>query len=106
MQVKQYWQLVREKRSTLTGEDLMMVSVEDTTTGARGGVMVSMSADNAAVSLVKGTHVIATDEQIAAHEEQQNRIRQAILEQDAKRRGLDVLAGALNRTQELPKKGK
>lgn len=90
--IQQYWQKVRETERTITEECPLMVSLNHPEIGATGGVVVSVTKGIAAELFVKGTHRMATDEEIESHRQSQ---RQHVMNQaeDAQRRaGIVMLA--------------
>lgn len=96
MDSKKYWSSVKEARESLPEADVFMVSIEDPTREIRGGVVVEMSRENAAKAIVARTHRQAEEDEIEAYKADQAERRERIRAEEARRRGLDLLAGYTN----------
>ena len=76
MDLKIYYQKIREQRAAITEEFPIVVST-DTQDGGRRGTMTEVTRDLAAKLMVDGTARLAPPEDAAAYREQQKKERKA-----------------------------
>lgn len=88
MSVTRYWVLVRTKREELAerGQFHFLVSIDDPQKNTTGGTIIEAETAIAAECLVRGTHRLATDDEVAAYRAEEERRRQEILEAERRRR--------------------
>lgn len=89
--LKVYWQEVRALERSLPAF-VWLMSLEDRKRGMVGGRMAEVGAAQAAQLLHTKSHRMATEEEIAAHLENQNQARRQSVQEGLRRRGIAVVA--------------
>jgi hypothetical protein len=79
MDVKQYWLNVRKIQATLSNPTYLVL-VANPAKGIREGLVAVTTPQTAAKCLTKGTHVMATDEQIEVYKTGEDTKRHAAIE--------------------------
>ena len=85
--LRRYWQEIRAVEKTLPPFP-WLVSLDDPKRGWIGGRMVEVSAVQAAQLLHTKSHRLATEEEIAAHLEQENEKRRKSFDDNLRRKGV------------------
>lgn len=88
--LRQYWQEVRALERSLP-EFVWLMSLDDAKRGMVGGRMAEVGAAQAAQLLHANSHRRATEEEIAAHLEKENRTRRQNFHEGLRRRGIAVV---------------
>jgi hypothetical protein len=91
--LRQYWQEVRALANTLP-KFVWLMSLEDPRRGMVGGRMAEVGAEQAAPLLHAASHRRATEEEIAAHLEKEERVRRQTFHDGLRKRGIAVVAVA------------
>jgi hypothetical protein len=89
--VKQYWQEVRALERSLP-EFVWLMSVADSKRGMVGGRIAQVGAAQAAQLLHAKAYRLATDDEIAAHLESEDRTRRQSFHAGLRRKGIAVVA--------------
>jgi hypothetical protein len=89
--LRQYWQEVRTLERSLP-EFVWLMSIEDKKRGNVGGRMAEVGAAEAAKLLHANSHRRATEEEIAAHLEKEERARRQSFHDRLRRKGIAVVA--------------
>ena len=89
--LRQYWQEVRALERSLPAFT-WLVSLEDKKRGMVGGRMAEVGAASAAQLLHSKSHRMATEDEIAAHLEKEDRARRQGLHEGLRRKGIAVVA--------------
>ncbi len=97
--LKRYWAAVKEARASIAEDWPYLTSIEDDMTGAVGGVVCQASRQDAGELLVKRTHRLATEAEVAAYKEDEAQRRKEILEAERQRRMLVLLEPEVGRQQ-------
>lgn len=95
--LKQYWQDVRALEQTLPAF-VWLMSLEEPERGMVGGRMAEVGAAQAAPLLYNRSHRMATEEEIAAHLEQENQARKRSFQEGLRRKGIAVVEVPLTET--------
>ena len=95
--LQQYWREVRALERTLP-EFLWLMSLDDPKRGMVGGRMAQVGATAGATLLHLGSHRKATEEEIAAHLENENQMRRQGVHDGLRRRGIAVVAVPVSET--------
>jgi hypothetical protein len=99
MDIRHYYQKIREVRSTIK-EPFVVVVSQETPEGGQAGVMTEVPAHLAARLIVEGRAVLATEEQAQRFYEEQRRAREAA-EQEALSRRIQVAVVSDNDVRKL-----
>lgn len=89
--VKKFWSEARAAAAAIEEEFPFVTSVEDTVSGAKGGVLCQVSREDAGVLLAKKTHRLSTAEEIAGYRANEEELRAEYRRQEQDRRLLAVL---------------
>lgn len=88
--LEQYWREIRAVAASLPAH-VWLVSVDDPKRGVRGDRMVETSAETAAKLLHAHSHRRATEEEIAAHREAEERQERAAFHEKLRVKGVAVV---------------
>jgi hypothetical protein len=88
---RQYWQEVRALQRSLP-EFVWLMSLDDKKRGMVGGRMAEVAAAQAAQLLHARSYRRATEEEISAHLEKEERVRRQSFHEGLRRRGIAVVA--------------
>jgi hypothetical protein len=89
--LRQYWEEVRALERTLP-QFVWLMSLDDKKRGMVGRRMAEVGAAQAAQLLHAKSHRMATEEEIAAHLEKEERARRQSFQDALRRRGIAVVA--------------
>jgi hypothetical protein len=89
--LRQYWQEVRTLERSLPAFT-WLVSLGDAKRGMVGGRMAEVGAESAAQLLHTKSHRLATEDEIAAHLEKEDRARKQVVHEVLRRKGIAVVA--------------
>lgn len=88
--LRKYWADVRAMELSLP-EFVWLASIEDLSRGQVGAAIVEVAAAVAAKLLHGRTHRIATDAEVTAYREREDRLKRSAVEESLRRKGIVVV---------------